>query len=207
MSKFIVAGCGTEVGKTVVAAILTTLLEGEYWKPIQSGPACDSDTAVVARLLDTTKHRIHPPAYSLEAPVSPHHAARLEGRTIDVAAISLPQTSKNLVIESVGGIFVPLTPTVLSIDLFSQWACRWIVVSKHYLGSINHTLLTIEALKRKRVNIAGIVFNGEVNVDSECAILHFSALPCLGRVLPERELNLKIIQRYAQQWQRNLFLL
>lgn len=201
MHKIMVAGIGTDVGKTIVSAILTTLLKGDYWKPIQCGDETNSDTAMVKRWLDTTRHTIHLPAYSLKAPLSPHHAARLENTLIRLDSIILPQTTRPLIIEGVGGIFVPLTPKISSLDLFKSWNCQWIVVSRHYLGSINHTLLTLEVLKKLHLLILGIVFNGEPNPDSESAILEISQVPVLGRLLPEANLNPKTIQRYATQWQ------
>ncbi len=202
MNNIIVAGSGTDVGKTVVAAILTTLLKGDYWKPIQCGDEANSDTVIMKNLIDTTNHHIHPPSYSFKAPLSPHHAARLENISINLGSIIPPKTTRPLIIESVGGVFVPLLTNVLSIDLFKPWDCRWVVVSKHYLGSINHTLLTIEALKRHQVSIAGVIFNGEPNLDSEAAILENSQIPFLGRLLPETSLTQQTIQRYAKQWQQ-----
>jgi dethiobiotin synthetase len=201
MHRIMVAGIGTDVGKTIVSAILTTLLNGDYWKPIQCGDEEDSDTATVKRWLDSTIYTIHPSAYSLKAPLSPHHAARLENTLIRLDSITLPQTTRPLIIEGVGGIFVPLTRNILSIDLFKSWDCKWVIVSKHYLGSINHTLLTIEVLKKLCLPILGIIFNGENNPDSEAAILKISQLPPLGRLLPEDKLNPQTIQRYAKQWQ------
>lgn len=202
MDKIIIAGCGTEVGKTVSAAIITTLLQGDYWKPVQCGEEEHSDTAVMRGLLDPANHRIHPPAYSLIAPISPHHAARLEGKTIDLEAIILPRTSRPLVIETAGGIFSPLSNSLHNLDLFKTWNGHWIVVSKHYLGSINHTLLTLNTLKSHQISVAGIIFNGEPNADSEAAILEISKVSCLGRLLPEPIININTIQRYAKQWQR-----
>jgi len=201
MYKIMVAGIGTDVGKTIVSAILTTLLNGDYWKPIQCGDEENSDTFTVKGWLDTTTHTIHPPAYSLKAPLSPHHAARLENSLIRLDSITLPQTTRPLIIEGVGGVFVPLTPKILSIDLFKSWDCKWVIVSKHYLGSINHTLLTIEVLKKLCLPILGIIFNGEHNPDNETAILDISQLPLLGRLLPEANINPQTIQRYAKQWQ------
>lgn len=201
MYKIMVAGIGTDVGKTIVSTILTTLLNGDYWKPIQCGDEENSDTATVKRWLDTTKHTIHPPAYSLKAPLSPHHAARLENTLIRLDSITLPQTIRPLIIEGVGGIFVPLTPKISSLDLFKSWNCQWVIVSRHYLGSINHTLLTLEALKKLCLPILGIIFNGTHNPDSESAILEISQIPVLGRLFPEANLNPKTIQRYANQWQ------
>jgi dethiobiotin synthetase len=204
MSKWMIAGCGTEVGKTVVAAILTTLLRGDYWKPVECGARESNDTATMQRLIDTTQHQLHPPTYSLQAPLSPHHAARLENVTIDLRAFRIPQTDRPLIIESVGGILVPLTPKVSSLDLFKHWDCRWVIVSQHYLGSINHTLLTVEVLKSHQIPIAGIVFNGEPNQESEEAIQEIGKLPCLGRVLPEKTIDFQTIQKYAKQWQPQL---
>jgi dethiobiotin synthetase len=201
MHKIMVAGISTDVGKTIVSAILTILLGGDYWKPIQCGDEKDSDTESIKRLIGTSSHFIHPPAYSLKAPLSPHHAARLENTLIQPHAISPPQTERSLIIEGVGGVFVPLTTNVLSFNLFKLWNCQWIIVSKHYLGSINHTLLTIEALKQHRIPILGIIFNGEPNSDSENAILEISQIPFLGRLLPERYLNRKTLQKYARKWQ------
>lgn len=203
MFKLMVAGSGTDVGKTVVSAILATLLDGDYWKPIQCGNEENSDTVIIKNFINTKRHFVHTPAYSLKAPLSPHHAARLENTSIVLDAIRLPQTERSLIIEGVGGIFVPLTTKVLTIDLFKSWNCRWVVVSRHYVGSINHTLLTIETLKQRQVPIIGIIFNGESNPDSEAAILEISQLPCLGKLLPEENLNPTIIQRYAKEWRPN----
>ena len=201
MHKIMVAGIGTDVGKTIVSTILTTLLNGDYWKPIQCGDEENSDTATVKRWLDATIHTIHPPAYSLKAPLSPHHAARLENTLIRLDSITLPQTMRPLIIEGVGGILVPLTSKISSLDLFKSWDCQWIIVSRHYLGSINHTLLTLEVLRKLHLPILGIIFNGEPSPDSESAILEISQVPVLGRLLPEANLNPQTIQRYATQWQ------
>jgi dethiobiotin synthetase len=200
MHNIIVAGIGTEVGKTVVSAILTTLFKGDYWKPIECGDEKHSDTSAMRRLIDTTKHRIYNPQYSLKTPLSPHHAARLENISINIDSITLPEAKHPLIIESIGGIFVPLTTQILSFDLFKSWNGQWIIVSKHYLGSINHTLLTLHALKQYGIRIAGLIFNGEPNVDTEAAVLEISQLPLLGRLLPETNINLNTIQRYAKKW-------
>lgn len=203
MHKIMVAGIGTDVGKTIVSAILITLLNGDYWKPIQCGDEENSDSVKIKQWIDPSKHSIFPPAYSLKASVSPHHAARLENRLIMLETISLPQTNRPLIIEGVGGIFVPLTTSSLSFDRFTSWNCDWIIVSKHYLGSINHTLLTVEALKYLQVSILGIIFNGEPDPDSEEAILEISQISCLGRLFPERCLTQKTLQKYVKEWQPN----
>lgn len=207
MHKIIVAGSGTDVGKTVVAAILATLMEADYWKPVQCGEEEVSDTATMKKLINPERHYIYPSAYSLKAPLSPHHAARLENISISLDSITPPQTTRPLIIESVGGIFAPLSTKVLSIDLFKSWNCKWVIVSKHYLGSINHTLLTLEGLKKRDIPVSALIFNGEPNPDSENAILEISQIPLLGRLLPETKINQQTIQRYAIQWQPRLSLL
>lgn len=195
-----IAGIGTDVGKTVVSGILTTLLQADYWKPIQCGDEENSDSAVMKSWLDSAKHTVHPSAYSLKAPISPHHAAFLENKTIEWESIALPSTKRHLVVEGVGGVLVPINSHTLTLDLFKSWGCQWIVVSKHYLGSINHTLLTIEILKQLGLPLLGILFNGEKSTSEE-PILEISKLPLLGRLLPEPIINPHTIQRYAKQWQ------
>lgn len=201
MHRIMVAGISTDVGKTIVSAILTMLFNGDYWKPIQCGDEENSDTSMMKKWLDMTRHSIYAPAYSLCAPLSPHHAARLENSVIQLNTIALPQTTRPLIIEGVGGILVPLTMKTLAIELFASWNCKWVIVSKHYLGSINHTLLSIEALKQRHIPILGLIFNGEPNPDSESAILEISQLPILGRLLPEASFTSKIFQMYVKQWQ------
>lgn len=204
MHKIIVTGSGPDIGKTVVSAILTTMLDGDYWKPIECGDREGSDTHVMSKLIDTTKHHIYSPAYSLKEPLSPHHSARLENIAIDPSCVLLPKTNRSLIIETAGGILTPLRTTFLNLYLFEPWQARWVVVSRHYLGSINHTLLTIEALKYRKIPILGIIFNGEPNPDSEEAILQNSGLPFLGRLLPEQTININIIQQYVEQWRTQL---
>lgn len=200
MHRIMVSGIGTDAGKTIVSAILTILLDGDYWKPIQCGDGENSDTENIKKWIDTSRHSIYPPAYTLKAPLSPHHAARLENTHIKLETISPPETNRPLIIEGVGGIFVPLTTDSLSFDLFKSWNCDWIIVSRHYLGSINHTLLTIEALKQRQVSILGIIFNGEPNPDSENAILEISRVSFLGRLLPELDLTQQTLQKYVREW-------
>jgi dethiobiotin synthetase len=202
MHKILVAGTGPDVGKTVVSAILTTLLQADYWKPVQCGTESDSDSNTVKKLIDASTSTVHPPVYSFKAPVSPHQAAQQEGRSIEMDHFQLPNSQRSLVIESVGGIYVPLTPNKLSIELFKRWECRWIVVSRHYIGSINHTLLTLEALKRHGIPILGLIFNGVENPPTEQAILEMSGVPFISRLQPEKTINSITIQRYANQWKQ-----
>lgn len=202
MKKIVVAGCGTGVGKTVVSAIIAEALQADYWKPVQSGIEIDSDIETFKRLAPACE--VHDPAYSLKAPLSPHHAAKLENIWIDTTQIIPPKHKRPLIIESVGGVMVPLNDKELTLDLFRAWDAVWVIVSKHYLGSINHTLLTVESLKQHGISVHGIVFNGETNSLTEEAILNFSELSCIGRLLPEKNISHIIIKRYAKQWKQNL---
>lgn len=192
MKRIIVAGIGTGVGKTIVSTILVMALEGVYWKPIQTEPDAE-------KVQEWWPH-VHPSAYNFATPISPHAAGK-----IDISTIVVPTINRPLVIESVGGVLVPLNLQTLSTDLFATWEATWILVSQHYLGSINHTLLTIEALKRRNIALHSIVFNGEPHSTTEEAILSFSNVPCLGRLLPEKSINTNTLQRYAKEWKKNLY--
>lgn len=194
MFKVIVAGIGTDVGKTVVAGILAEALTAGYWKPVETG---SSDTEMIEQLIDRP---VFPPAYRFTAPVSPHHAALLENR--EIKQFYLP--TGPLVIESVGGILVPLTYNLTSLDLFAKWPAQWVVVSRHYLGSINHTLMTIEVLKQRGVDLRGIIFNGLEYPEGEQAILKLSGCELIGRLNPEPIINVDTIKRYANRWKNTL---
>lgn len=202
MTNIIVAGCGTDVGKTVISAVLAHALGYDYWKPIQCGNLEASDSMRIAQLAPSIQ--IHPPAYALPAPLSPHAAARCAKIAIDPERIVLPRSERPLVIEPAGGILVPITDTLLSIDLFCRWPAMWVVVSRIYLGSINHTLMTIESLKNRSIDVRGIIFNEAGNRDTEEAILHFSQLPCLGRFYREPDLTAHTIEGYARTWKPQL---
>jgi dethiobiotin synthetase len=197
MRKIVVAGIGTDVGKTIASAILTYTLDGDYWKPVQCGLCRDRET--VEELLGGCRPT-HPEALYLKAPRSPHHAAKLEGFTIDPGRIALPQISRPLIIEGCGGVLVPLNLKMSMLDLFASWDCEWVVVSRHYIGSINHTLLTLEAMKRRSLDIRGIIFNGDRCLQTEAAVLKFSNAPCIGRLKQEPQWNLKTIRAYARKW-------
>ncbi len=200
LRKIAVAGIGTDAGKTIVSAILALALNADYWKPIQCGLCKDRDN--VEELLQGSAVT-HPEAIFLKAPRSPHHAAKIEGFEIDLKQIHLPKTTRPLIIEGCGGIFVPLNLQNLTIDLFAKWNCEWVVVSRHYLGSINHTLLTLEAMKNRGLNVRGIIFNGESCPHTEEAILAFSKTPCIGRLQQEKQWTTKRICKYANKWKRH----
>ncbi|MEZ0006222.1 dethiobiotin synthetase [Flavobacterium sp. 28YEA47A] len=201
--KIFVTGIGTDVGKTIASAIITESLEADYWKPIQAGDADNSDSHKLERLLTNSKTKIHPNSYLLQTPASPHFAADKEGITIELKNIKEPKTKKNLVIEGAGGVFVPLNEKDTVMDLI-QKEYKVIIVSRHYLGSINHTLLTVAALRDKKLDIAGIVFNGNENKATEEIILSKTGLKCIGRIEDEPYFDKNVIRDYADLFFDNL---
>lgn len=201
--KIFITGIGTDVGKTIASAIITESLEADYWKPIQAGDVDNSDSHKLTSLLSNPKTKIHPNSYLLQTPASPHLAASLDGIAIDIKKIKEPKTQNDLVIEGAGGIFVPLNDKDTIIDLI-QKEYKVIVVSRHYLGSINHTLLTIAALQSKKLDIAGIVFNGNENKATEEIILSKTGLKCIGRIDDEPYFDKNVIRDYADMFNENL---
>jgi dethiobiotin synthetase len=201
--KIFITGISTDVGKTIASAIITEALEADYWKPIQAGDLNDSDSHKIQRYISNDKSVIHENSYKLNTPASPHLAAELDGITIDLKNIIDPKTASHLVIEGAGGLFVPLNETDFVIDLI-QPDYKVIVVSRHYLGSINHTLLTIEALKNRGINIAGIIFNGNENLATETIILNTTQLKCIGRIEEEPYFDQNVISEYADLFRDNL---
>lgn len=195
--QFIVAGIGTEIGKTVASAVFVEALKADYWKPIQSGALTDSDTDTVRRLISNPVSQLHPEAYRLTQPLSPHAAAELDGVTIDPASITLPQTDRGLVVELAGGLMVPLNSTYLNIDLVQQLGLPVLLVSRNYLGSINHTLLSVEACRTRHIPILGILFNGPTVRASEEFILSYTRLPCIGRINQEDAVTPEMVSKYA----------
>jgi len=201
--KLFVTGIGTDVGKTIASAIITEALEADYWKPIQAGDISDSDTHKISRYISSTQSKLWPNSYALNTPASPHLAAEIDGIDIDIRQIKEPKTKNHLVIEGAGGIYVPLNDTHTVADLIKP-DYKVIVVSRHYLGSINHTLLTIEALKNKGVAVAGIIFNGEENPATECIILEKTGIALIGRIDNEPYFDKNVILDYADRFRENL---
>ena len=196
--QYIIAGIGTEIGKTVCSAIVTKALQAAYWKPVQAGNLTDGDAYWVQQWVPGTS--VFPSTYALTNPLSPHTAAELDGIRIDLDAFSLPATTENLVVELAGGIMVPLNETQTNVDLIVQLRLPVILVSKNYLGSINHTLMTYELLKSRNISMAGIIFNGPTNQSGEAFILNHTGLPVLLRVHEEKEINPSIIAHYAESF-------
>ena len=204
MKKFIVAGIDTEIGKTVISSILVEALEADYWKPVQSGDLHNTDTDKVKALISNQKSVFHPEAYRLNAPMSPHAAAALDNVKIEKEHMQVPQTENHLIVELAGGLMVPLSSSYMNIDLVKELNLPVILVSKYYLGSINHTLLSIELLKQRQIPIAGIIFNGEENPDSKTVILAYTQVPLLGEVNQEKVIDQAFIKKYALMLKDNI---
>lgn len=201
--KLFITGISTDVGKTIASAIIVEALEADYWKPIQAGDIENSDSHKIKSLVSNDKTVIHHNSYLLNTPASPHLAAAIDGVKIELKQIKEPQTKNHLIIEGAGGIFVPLNDADCVIDLI-QPDYKVIVVSRHYLGSINHTLLTIEALHNRKMTIAGIVFSGEENKSTESIILSKTGIKCIGRIDHEPYFDENVIKEYADQFRENL---
>jgi dethiobiotin synthetase len=201
--KLFITGISTDVGKTIASAIITEALEADYWKPIQAGDLDNSDSHKIQRYISNGKSVIHENSYKLNTPASPYLAAKLDGISIDLKNIIEPKTNNHLVIEGAGGVLVPLNNSDFVIDLV-QPEYKVIIVSRHYLGSINHTLLTIEAIKNRGLTIAGIIFNGNENKPTESMILNHSKLKFIGRIEEEPYFDQNIISYYADLFRENI---
>jgi len=182
MKKYFISGIGTDVGKTIVSAVLTEALQADYWKPVQAGDLDFGDADRVKSLVSNKKSVFHPGRFGLNTPASPHYAAELDGVEIALSDFSIPQTDNHLLIEGAGGLMVPLNSKDTVADLIKHLDVPVILVSRNYLGSINHTMLSIELLKNKGIKIAGIVFNGDTTPASENWILNNSGLNCIARI-------------------------
>ncbi len=203
MKKLFITGISTDVGKTIASAIITEALEADYWKPIQAGDLDNSDSHKIQYYISNDKSVIHENSYKLNTPASPHFAAEKDGITIDLKIILEPKTKNHLVVEGAGGVLVPLNNNNFVIDLV-QPDYQIIIVSRHYLGSINHTLLTIEAIKNRGLSIAGIIFNGNENKPTESLILNHSKLKFIGRINDEPYFDKNVISEYADLFRDNL---
>jgi len=207
MKQVFITGIGTDIGKTVVSAIVTEALQADYWKPVQAGDLENSDTIKVKGLISNKKSFFHPEAYCLPKPLSPHAAAAEAGMQINLNQITIPDTPNNLVVEGAGGLFVPLNAQELMIHLIEKLSLPVILVSANYLGSINHTLLSAEALQARNIPVAGIIFNGEPTPATEDYILKYTSLPKLLSVLPEKEIDKQVVKKYAAALSSHLNLL
>ena len=198
MKRIFVTGISTEVGKTIVSAIIAEALEADYWKPIQAGELEYSDSHKIADWVSNKKTVVHKNSYALKTPMSPHAAADIDGITIDLKNISEPQTHNHLVIEGAGGLLVPLNDTDTILDIIKP-NYKVVVVSRHYLGSINHSLLTINWLKQKGYEIS-IVFSGNEHPTTESSIVKNTGVPVIGRIEEEQLIDRAVIKKYADKF-------
>ena len=202
MQQIFVTGISTEVGKTIAAAIITESLEADYWKPIQAGDLDHSDSHKIEELISNKKTKIHKSSYELQTPMSPHAAADIDGIRIDTRNIVAPKTNNHLVIEGAGGLLVPLNDNDTILDIIMP-NYKVIIVSRHYLGSINHTLLTVNWLKQKGYDVS-LLFSGDEHPTTEEIILYKTEVPLLGRIDEEPIFNKEIVQKYAEQFRSAL---
>lgn len=208
MQPIFITGIGTGVGKTIVSAIVTESLQADYWKPLQAGYDGGTDTLSLKELISNTNSVIHQEVYKLKLPASPHIAAREEGKYIDLSVIvkryrQLSSVIRPLVIEGAGGIMVPLNENEFVADLIVQLNARVILVSRNYLGSINHSLLTAEFCKQKNIDVAGWVFNDQY-LDYEKEILRWSGFPKLFSIPFSNEINKNFVLEQSSLIQSSL---
>lgn len=195
--KYIITGIGTDVGKTVVSAILSQALKATYWKPVQAGDLDNSDSIKVFNLTDDDVNVLKE-AFRLTEPLSPHAAANIDGLKIEKESLYLPDFEGNFILEGAGGVMVPINKDgLLFIDMFAEWNMPVIIVSRHYVGSINHTLLTIEALKSRNIPIEGVIFIGDENPETESMILKITKCKMIARIPIAKEVNTAFVQEQA----------
>lgn len=201
-NTYFITGISTDVGKTIASAILTEALEADYWKPIQAGDLQNSDSHKLKRLISNSKTSIHPNSYALKTPMSPDAAAAIDGVKIDLKKITPPKTTNKLVIEGAGGLLVPLNEKHTILDLIKP-EYNVIVVSRHYLGSINHTLLTLNTLKDKGFNVS-LIFSGNKHETTENSIKKLTNIPVIGRIENEPYFDKNVIKEYASLFRQNI---
>ena len=200
MSKqtLFVTGIGTDVGKTVASAILTEALEADYWKPVQAGDLENSDTHKVKRFISNSTSVFHPNSFALNTPMSPHAAAEIDRLNISLDQINRPVTNNHLVIEGAGGLLVPLNDDLTIQDLI-QPTDHVIVVSRHYLGSINHTLMSVKLLKEQDFKVS-LIYSGDAHVSTESIINTMTGVPVIGRIDNEPYFDTNVIKEYAEKF-------
>lgn len=195
--KFVITGIGTDVGKTIVSSIVAESLRATYWKPIQAGDLDNSDSIKVNNYTDSVT--ILPEAFRLTEPMSPHAAAEIDGVNIRIDDLKLPEVEGNFIVEGAGGLMVPINSDGLTFaDAIEFWNLPTIVVSRHYLGSINHTLMTIEILKNRGVEIVGIIFVGDENKATEEIILKSTGVTMIARIPMADILNMEFVLEQAK---------
>ncbi|HUN95182.1 MAG TPA: dethiobiotin synthase [Bradyrhizobium sp.] len=206
-AAIIVTGTDTGIGKTVFSAALVGALDGYYWKPVQSGLEEATDSEIVRRLSGLAAERILPERYRLNTPASPHLAAAIDGVAIDPRQLQLPEVSRPLIVEGAGGLLVPLTRDLTYIDMFARWRAPVVLCARTTLGTINHTLLSIEAIRTRGIALLGIAFIGDENADSEGIIVELGRARRLGRLPPLSSLTPEALKTaFATEFNVNDFL-
>lgn len=205
MKNYFVSGIGTNVGKTIVSAILTEALSADYWKPIQSGTIEGTDKESVRSLVSNTMSVFHPEAYLLKEPASPHLAAKLEDVKIEKRNIQLPYTSNKMIIEGAGGLLVPINEKEYVIELAQQFNASVILVVSSYLGCINHSLLSIDYLLNHNYKIHGLILNGDFQEDVKSAIINYKNIPILAEIPFSKNANKEFISEQASKLNIYLF--
>ena len=201
MKGFSIIGIGTDVGKTVVSASIVEAIKGVYFKPIQAGDLDNSDSIKVKRWC-SAEVKVEKECYQLTQPIAPHEAAKIDGKRIKLRDISFPKTEKPIVLEGAGGILVPLNDEKETIlDIHKKSGLPAIVVSRHYLGSINHTLLTIKTLQNTAITIKGIVYVGAENPGTESIIEAFTNIKMIGRIILPTDITSDFIKSSSKQFE------
>ena len=178
--KFIICGTDTDIGKTLISSFFVKGLNSFYWKPIQSGIESQTDSQTVEKLAQVSKEKIMKEAYVFSKPLSPHWAAEIDQKTINFDILRLPKVKGPLIVETAGGLMVPITRNFLQIDQINEWNLPVILVCKSSLGTLNHTLLSIEALKKRNIDILGLVINGPKHLDNPKTLVEFSGIPIIA---------------------------
>jgi len=199
--SYIIAGIGTEIGKTVISALVCQATGYDYWKPVQAGELDNTDSHKLQNWVSREGFTVHPERYRLTAPMSPHAAAEIDGVTITLDDLVKPQTD-GLVTELAGGLMVPLSDKVMNIDLCARLGDPIILVANFYLGSINHTLLSLELIKARGLDLAGIVFNGTPNLESRAVILSYSQAPLIADIPQATMIDREFIETHARLFHR-----
>tara|TARA_B100000900_G_C20533532_1_gene697361 strand:- start:659 stop:1327 length:669 start_codon:yes stop_codon:yes gene_type:complete len=178
--QFVICGTDTDIGKTLISSFFVRGLNSFYWKPIQSGIESETDSQAVERLAKVNKAKIINEAYIFREPVSPHWAAEIDQKIINLQLLNLPNVVDSLIVETAGGLMVPITRNHLQIDQIKKWDIPVILVCKSGLGTLNHTLLSIEALKKRNIKILGLIINGKKHLDNPKTLTEFSRVPIIA---------------------------
>ncbi|MDX2172335.1 MAG: dethiobiotin synthase [Bacteroidota bacterium] len=205
MKKYFITGIGTDVGKTVVSAILTEALKADYWKPIQCGTIDGTDKGSVASLISNEKSTVHPEEYCFEDPVSPHLSAAIAGYKIVMESMEIPMTENTLIIEGAGGILVPLNEQYFVIDMATFFEAEIILVVRNYLGCINHTLLSIDYLVKNGFEVKGMILIGSFDREVRMSIINYAELPIIAEIPEVTEISRETVLHLSEKIDLKLF--